>query len=210
LLQSLGLVQQLSFWCNCYLSENNRHREDDESFLLPLEKLSMLTELVVLELFNCWCRYEDSLLSSSEGNDTAASADSPAVVSAKPTSALLHLSVPIAIRLLGHRSVTVSAAVAGACNKLISVLRAQQKRLAQIQSHLASHPVLYEHPLNKDQSIPYFVAMDYLNPLLMCIYQQMQYPEDFDFEAAVEFESEIVEVLRPLYFNVARMLVAPF
>jgi len=211
LLHSLGLVQQLSFWCDCYLSDNNRHREEDESFLLPLEKLSMLTELVVLELFNCWCRYEDLLLNSSESSGTAGTAlpvDSPAVVSAKPTSALLHLSVPIAIRLLGHRSVTVSAAVAGACNKLISVLRAQQKRLAQVQSYLASHPDLYEHPSSQDQIIPFFVAMDYLNPLLMCIYQQMHYPEDFDFEAAIEFESEIVEAkneVRKLFVNCCRV-----
>lgn len=163
----------------------------------------MLTELVVLELFTCWCKYEDFVLSSSEGGGTSAMTlefDSPLVVSAKPTSALLHLSVPIAIRLLGHRSVTVSAAVSGGCNKLISVLRAQQKRMAQVQSHLAMYPALYEHPSTKDQSTPYFTAMDYLNSLLMCVFQQMQYPEDFDFEAAIEFESEIVEVFDPEHF----------
>ena len=85
----------------------------------------------------------------------------------------------------------MSCSVVGACNKLISVLRSQQKRIDKIQSFILLNPSLYP---SADSDAPYFKAVDCLNPLLACIYRQMQYSEDFDFDAAEAFESDEAEV----------------
>ena len=71
------------------------------------------------------------------------------------------------------------------------MLRSQQKRVDKIQSFLLLHPSLYP---STDSNPPYFKALDFLNPLLACIYRQMQYSEDFDFDAAEAFESDEAEV----------------
>ena len=102
-------------------------------------------------------------------------------------------------RTLGHASIQISVSVMGACNKLISVLRAQQKRTEPIRSFLLHHPsvcpsISVDGRRSEGSAVPYFLAADFLNPLLMCIYRQMQYPQDFDFDAADAFESDLAEV----------------
>lgn len=211
LLCSLKLIHQLKYWCDCYLdSAAGKSDEEDEDSLLPLEKLGLLTEELVLELLGCWCKYEDMLLTICEGGPSklAEAMSNQAGFQAlrrvaRPTAALLHMCVPIAVRLLGHCKGQVSGTVVGACNKIIAVLRAQQKRIGPIEALLSSNPDLF--PISdivfevneQPASAHYFSAVEYLNPLLMCIYQQLQYPEDFDAEAAEEFESDVVEVQCP-------------
>ena len=212
LLSSIRLVDQLSFWCEWFLDRwGGVEGEGDSDLLLPLERLGLLTELIVVELLGCWCKFEDAVFSLTEGAQMDAVSFPPLQAASVLACAMLHKGMPIAVRLLGecitrwqgsrgtnqrfshsgHRSTPVCCSVVGACNKLIGVLRSQQKRIDKIQSFLLLHPSLYP---SSNSDAPYFNALDFLNPLLACIYRQMQYSEDFDFDAAEAFESDEAEV----------------
>ena len=105
LLSSIHLVDQLSFWCDWFLERCNGgggEEEGDSDFLLPLEKLGLLTELIVVELFGCWCKFEDTIFALAEGAPVDFVSFPPLQSASVLACSMLHTGVPIAVRLLGE------------------------------------------------------------------------------------------------------------
>jgi hypothetical protein len=122
--------------------------------------------------------------SASAGEGAASPEDLEALRSMAPTIAgLLHSIMPLLLALLGHPDTDVAATVVPALNRLIGVLKVQHQRKEKIEA-------AKEHT----RSTQYFLAIDYLSQLLMGIYKQLQYDEDFGFDPTDDDDSEIIEV----------------
>ena len=103
LLSSIRLVDQLSFWCEWFLDRcSGVEGEGDSDLLLPLEKLGLLTELIVVELLGCWCKFEDAVFVLTEGAQIDGTSFPPLQAASVLACAMLHKGVPIAVRLLGE------------------------------------------------------------------------------------------------------------
>ena len=90
---------------------------------------------------------------------------------------------------------TIALSVQQSLSRFISLLKQQHTNDARTQAGR--------------QVIPgYFLAMDYVRPLLVAIYKQMQFTNDFEFDATDEFDAQEIEVQQvlvhtyhPIYFS---------
>lgn len=98
---------------------------------------------------------------------------------------LLRASMQVLFAILNHGDVSVSGSVFPSCNRLITLLKQQGANKTRIEGMFTSGGVVPNvngvSVLNYVSQESYFLAIDYLNPLLSGIYRQMQYPADFDF-----------------------------
>jgi hypothetical protein len=110
----------------------------------------------------------------SGGGDTAELVNTvPVVVS------FLQQLIPLLLQVFGHPVLKVSSMALPSCTRLVALLRTQQLRAGQLQALAGS---------DGSGAAAVFRAEDYLYPLLSAVYTKSQYPDGFDFEAALEDE----------------------
>jgi hypothetical protein len=187
MLHAVGLAQVLAL---VPIGSQERSKEDDEDEGAE-DELGLVIDVYVLELIGCWSKYEDSILGSvptgGKGVIEVTSLETQIQLQELvPTiSSLLHLLLPIALALLKHSDTegTVAATVVPCLSRLISLFKQQLQHRQQIETLKASP--------GKDW---YFIATDYLHPLLLSIYQQMQFSEDFGYDPSDDDDAAIIEV----------------
>lgn len=178
------------------------------------EEFGELVTMVFLELLGCWSKFEESVGLNPDGNSvhfTFAGVDLKPSISSPPGSPLaksivapppspsegpaLLETMPIVVGYLrdywgmlmavfAHEDSGVAATVVPALNRLLALLKFQLGMRPEVAAAAA-------------RSLPggiYFSAREFMHPLLLGIFKQMQFSEDFDFDASDEDESEVVEV----------------
>eukprot|EP01038_Epipyxis_sp_PR26KG_P005330 gene5330-7396_t len=167
-----------------------------------VKQLGLVLDMLVLELLGCWSKYEDHLILSvdSDLRSSITSTDRTSFEELIKTAPLIHNllrdSLPILLELFScPLDIDVSSSVFPAINKLISTIK-QQSQLTNI---------IKEQQLSGNI---FFNAVDYLDPVLMGIYNQLKYPEDFTFDESNDEEMEIIEMksnVRKLFVNCCRV-----
>jgi len=180
--------------------------ETSEEAETELVQLGQLLDVLVVELFGCWCKYEDflQLRMSNQGQDASVE-----LVEAVPlVVAFLQVLVPQLLRVFEHRRLKVSVAALPACQRLVAVLRQQLQR-PDLLHHMQR---LRSGEGGAGGVSAVFLAEDYLDALLSAVYRKSQFPADFDFDAAEEAGpdelNEDVETraeVRKLFVNCCRV-----
>ena len=178
---------------NADKQQGNGLQEEEER---ELEQAGALVDMIVLELFGCWSKYEDmvcgggkgkgsgaspssSCMSSGTNTPVGSSNDSSELVAAVPlVVGFLHQLLPLLLQFFVHPVLKVSNSTLPSCARLVMILRTQQQRAAQLQTMQTG----------EGGAAAVFRAEDFLNPLLSAVYSRSQYPADFDFDAAQEDE----------------------
>lgn len=155
------------------------------------DELGNVVNILVLELLNFWCKFEEECVY----NPSNSSVSSDCIREISPNVALMLRSIlPTCMKLFEHPDITASCSVIESLNKLISLINQQLLKSSSIENVLPSLP-------------GYFLAIDYLNPLLSSIYKQMQYPIDFEFEDD-EDDALVIEAkkdVRKIFVNCCRV-----
>jgi hypothetical protein len=194
-LQSVGLVTQLAqeTRLQSLLQNTSAARPaqggltDDE--VREVEQAGAVVDVIVLELFGCWSKYEDlvcgsgrsgsgsgssSAMNSGASTPVPSGGDASELVACVPTVVgFLQQLLPLLLQVFAHSVLKVSCTALPSCTRLVALLRAQQTRLEQLQGGPAG---------------AVFRAEEYIYPLLSAVYSKSQYPSGFDFEAALEDE----------------------
>ena len=184
--------------------QGNGLQEEEER---ELEQAGALVDMIVLELFGCWSKYEDmvcgggkgkgsgaspssSCMSSGTNTPVGSSNDSSELVAAVPlVVGFLHQLLPLLLQFFVHPVLKVSNSTLPSCARLVMILRTQQQRAAQLQTMQTG----------EGGAATVFRAEDFLNPLLSAVYSRSQYPADFDFDAAQEDELDEETEVYSLY-----------
>ena len=197
MLHAIGLAQVLALVPIGSVTEDKSEDDDDDEG--SEEELGLVVDVYLMELLGCWCKYEDSLFLTApaaggasrpheNGSDALSSANElQQLKELAPTIAsLLKSLLPIALAVLNHRDeeCTAAASVVPSLGRLITMFKQQATHKAQIDAFTSG-----EGPKSD-----YFLASDYLHPLLLGIYQQLQYDEDFGFVVSSDEDSAIIEV----------------
>jgi len=146
-----------------------------------VEEYGLVIDMLFLELLSCWGRFEDVIQAAAQGKEIEGAAEYREV--APLCATMLHTTMPIVLEIFSHESNNVCATVLPALNKLMSTLRAQ---LLLAPGLIAS----------QSQTFParYFAASDYVPMFLTAVYKQMQYEENFGFDASDDDDVAVMEV----------------
>ena len=166
---------------------SNTPTTDDESDNEgdPAADLGSVLNAVYLELLECWGTYEGTV-GVSDVDNTYASNDTSAInadltYAAYVAADMARACTPRLLSLFAQGSLAASSSVSPALTRLIALLKAQSKRI-NLDSFKKSCPP------------GYFCALDYLRQILEAIFQQMQYSDDFEFDADDDEDIEVMEV----------------
>lgn len=172
--------------------------EKDEDDVGAEDELALVVDVFLLELIGCWSKYEDILLGASPVAKGAAQLELPSPTEiqqlqelAGTISSLLHSVLPIALNLLKNtypdnfRECSVAVGVVPSLSRLIILFKQQFQHRQKIEAI----------KLRDGENCVFFIATDYLHPLLLGIYQQMQYKEDFGYDPSDDDDAEIIEVI---------------
>ena len=153
-----------------------------------VEEYGLVIDMLFLELLSCWGRFEDVIQAAAQGKEIDGATEYTEV--APLCATMLHTTMPIVLDIFSHESNNVCATVLPALNKLMSTLRAQ---LLLAPGLIAS----------QSQTFParYFAASDYVPMFLTAVYKQMQYEENFGFDASDDDDVAVMEVRPPLFFG---------
>lgn len=143
-----------------------------------IQQLALVVDMTAQELLAC-CTYkgDDATGGSAAMIGYDGQPITPANV-ASMVSSMLPVLMPRVFELFQTAFTGSFAAVLPACNKLVSLLKQQEK--------IAADPTA--------QLTLVFRAEQYLDPLLFAIYRQLQYPADLDLDSAEDEEPELMEV----------------
>ena len=144
-----------------------------------LQQLALVVDMAAQELLAC-CTYKGD---SGTDHPTPLGYDGKPVTAAAVASMvanMLPVLMPRLFELFQTAYVGSFSAVLPAANKLVSLLKQQEK--------------LNADPTTAQQFI--FKAEQYLDPLLFAIYRQLQYPANLDLDSAEDDEPELMEVRR--------------
>ena len=191
MLHAIGLAQVLAL-VPIGGATGNKSKDDDDEDDGAEEELGLVVDVYLMELLGCWSKYEDSLFlaapaSGGSSDTTSSSNELQQLKELAPTIAsLLKSLLPIALAVLNHRDLecTAAASVVPSLGRLITMLKQQAIHKSQIDA------LTNGEGLKSD----FFLASDYLHPLLLGIYQQLQYDEDFGFVVSSDEDSAIIEV----------------
>ena len=172
------------------------HEEDDEG---AEDELGLVVDVYLMELLGCWSKYEESIFranqtsstsslsSDSNGQMTSAECETQQLREAAPKiNSLLRSLLPVALALLNHRDCkcAVAATVVPCLGRLIILFKQQLSNKTLIESVLSA----------EGGNSNFFLSSDYLNPLLLGIYNQLQFDEDFGYDLNDDDDIEIIEV----------------
>lgn len=186
------------------------------------EEFGMLIDMLFLEVLGCWMKYEEmsyvgngNVLSSNNSsplpnNAQSSSATSAGSIITDSTEQLIEVAPaisvmlrdlwPLVMRVFGHSDTAITSTVVPSLNKLIAFLK-QQQRLSQQQ--------LTEV---REKLPSYFIARDHVHELLLGVYKNLQFDEDFEFDLTDEEDAEEIEAkkeIRKLFVNCCRVFPEP-
>lgn len=190
MLHAIGLTQMLTLVPIRQQAE--AAHDDDEG---AEEALGLVLDVFLLELIGCWAKYEDIVfgVTATSGTQTAvgnakdAFSESQQLKDLAPVmSSLLHSLLPIALKVLSHddKEGLVASTVVPCLGRLIALFKQQLPRAQQIEAN---------RPTDGSNSC-FFLGSDYLHPLLLAVYQQMQFDEDFGYDPSDDEDAAIIEV----------------
>jgi hypothetical protein len=178
------------------------------------KRVGMVIDITLVELLGCLTKFEDGLFPSKRtsfatgrgrpitATTTAASGVSQELYTVIPfVSHMLTLLVPEVVNVLYHPVAAVAATVSPSIDKLIQLYKNQRARESAIREYLEAHP---------GQSPWFMLQQEYTDALLVALWQQSQFPADFNLEDAAsddaddEFMEAKVEIRR-LLINCARV-----
>lgn len=175
-------------------------RKDDTVYNNVHKKFGLVIDMLVLELFGCWNKFEDHTFPTTKRERSNSSNDNspkpPGTFMSGPqdilniapiVANLLHIIIPEMLNVLQMYPIDVAITILPSGSKLIQVLKQQKIRLQFIQQYI----------VETKPSFPFLLASDYLDRLLVAILHQSQYPHDFDFSDVEDDEDnfEIFEVI---------------
>lgn len=196
MLHAIGLAQVLALVPIGVEPVTQAEEDDDDAG--AEDELALVVDVYLLELIGCWSKYEDILLGASPVAKGAAQGEVPSPSEVQqlqelaPTiSSLLHSILPIALNLLKHtysdsfRECSVAVGVVPSLSRLIILFKQQFQHRQKIETI----------KVRDGENSSFFIATDYLTPLLVGIYQQMQYKEDFGYDPSDDDDAEVIEVI---------------
>ena len=195
MLHAIGLAQVLT---SVPISARSGQTDDSDDAEGAEDELGLVVDVYLIELIGCWSKYEDMLYGvidggarppeshSAESSATAVSESQQLKDLAPNISSLLHSLLPISLALLNHRDTEceVATTVVPCLGRLIVLMKQQQAHKPQIDAMIA----------RDGGKSNFFLAYDYLPPLLLGIYQQMQFDEDFSYDPSDDNDAAIIEV----------------
>jgi Exportin 1-like protein len=195
MLHAIGLAQVLT---SVPISSGSTQADDSDDTEGAEDELGLVVDVYLVELLGCWSKYEDSLFGASSASDTGtrppepensalAASESQQLKDLAPSiSSLLHSLLPISLALLNHRDAEceVATTVVPCLGRLIVLMKQQLTHKPQIDAMIA----------RDGGKSNFFLAYDYLPPLLLGIYQQMQFEEDFSYDPSDDTDAAIIEV----------------
>lgn len=192
MLHAIGLAQVLTSVPIRAGSDEADDSDDAE------DELGLVVDVYLVELIGCWSKYEDTLFgvsSVSDGSTRPPEPDNSGIGAselqqlkdlAPSISSLLHSLLPISLALLNHRDAEceVATTVVPCLGRLIVLMKQQLTHKPQIDAMIA----------RDGGKSNFFLAYDYLPPLLLGIYQQMQFEEEFSYDPSDDTDAAIIEV----------------
>ena len=194
MLHAIGLAQVLTLVPIRQRGETVN--DDDEG---AEDALGPVLDVYLLELIGCWAKYEDVAFNSSStlstrsavgesGNDSTSTFSESQQLKEMATviAALLHSLLPIVLQILSHddKEGLAASTVVPCLGRLIALFKQQLSYSQQMEAN---------RPKDGSNSC-FFSASDYLHPLLLAIYQQMQFDEDFRYDPSDDDDAAIIEV----------------
>ena len=191
MLHAIGVAQVLA---QVPIGQGGQGKGGQEDVEGSEDELGPVIDVYLLELIGCWSKYEDGVFGvlptgGKSGGNAATTQDALETQQLKELapviSSLLHTLLPIALRLLSHSDEEglVASTVVPSLSRLISLFKQQ---LPHIQAIEANRP--------RDGKSCFFLASDYLHPLLLAIYKQMHFEEDFAYDPSNDDDAAIIEV----------------
>lgn len=177
--------------------------EDLEETKLYHRRIAMVFDIMLVELLGCLIKYEDGLLPvkrtsfvtgrGKSVNTTAATGVSDELQAVIPfVSHMLTLLVPEVINLLHHPVAPVASSVSPSIDRLVQLYKSQKTREVAIDELFRNNP---------NQMRWFLLQQEYTDALLVALWQQSQYPAEFNLEDAAgdEADDEFMEVsFRPV------------
>ena len=146
-------------------------------------ELAAVLDVLLLELFGCWMKYEDSLITSLS-SQPANESELQLIQLGPVIFSMLNGALPIAMKIFTVGHFCASETMVPSLNKFIGLLKQQQTRGDSIRKLLQGH-------VSSDK---YFFASSYLSQFLAALYHQMQYPQNFHFDGDGDDEMAEFEV----------------
>jgi hypothetical protein len=172
--------------------------EDLEETKLYHRRIAMVFDIMLVELLGCLIKYEDGLLPvkrtsfvtgrGKSVNTTAATGVSDELQAVIPfVSHMLTLLVPEVINLLHHPVAPVASSVSPSIDRLVQLYKSQKTREVAIDELFRNNP---------NQMRWFLLQQEYTDALLVALWQQSQYPAEFNLEDAAgdEADDEFMEV----------------
>lgn len=182
LISSIRLVDTLS--CLPFdSSENVEHGE---------ESIGSVADMIFQELLSCWISFESYAVEAGE----AINEQKHLLEIGQLTGELLQQSLPLVLKVFTHQDSAVAGTVIASLKKLIQHMKKQQsygdtprQREAALEPKL-SQAIVSLRSMYADW---FFVAIDFLSPVLEGVYTQLQYPADF-YEMSAEADEDDVDI----------------
>ena len=170
--------------------EDNGCITSSEEETNPAEELGPVVNIIVVELLGVWTSCEDQFnkttatlaATTTNANDYILQAAAAFPDIGLTTAGMLRALMPQLMSIFSHSDIDVSSTVIDSVNKLIALLKTQNPRLNDLKKLKEMVPGV-------------FVVEDFLSDLLMTIYQQIQFPHDFTFDADDEDDAMVIEVI---------------
>ena len=141
------------------------------------EQLGNLVDMLFLSLIGFWQKSEETWLKTASSNLNSFPLDALQ----STVGSMMNEVFPLLLELFLRTSGEVPRAVLPSLNRFASLLKQQQRSREGIMRL-------------GQQGHGYFVAERYMESLLMALYRQMMYAEDFSFDAEDDEEAEEMEV----------------
>ena len=185
--------------------------EDEDNHLF---ELGLIIDMIALELLGCWNKYEDMYLGDAKGNSPKGTATQEEMLNIQNVSLIvasnLHKLMPLLLQMFSVEEYECANTVLPALAKFLNTLKVQkanQDRLSvamstfeanraqrSSQSRQGNSQEMSVSSAVNDPTCKYFQVVDYFETILGGIYRQMQYPDDFEYDANDEDDAEVMEV----------------
>lgn len=169
------------------------------------DDIGTIIDLIFLELIGCWIEFENYVLSAdlqmienSPVNSPARSLHEQMGAIGQLTGEQIQLCIPVLMKVFSHGESIVSSTVISAMKKFVSHIKKQQPSPPSPEQ-LVSQSILFFRSMYPEW---FFVAADFILPILSGIYSQLQYTVSF-YESTLEADEddeEIAAELEVIYF----------
>lgn len=160
------------------------------------DDIGTIIDVIFLELIGCWIEFENYVLTTdlqsienSPLNSPMRSLHEQMGAIGQLTGEQLQLCIPVLMKVFSHGESIVSATVINAMKKLVNHIKKQQPQNPSA-NELISESILVFRNMYPDW---FFVAADFILPILSGIYSQLQYTVHF-YESSLEADEDDEEI----------------